>query len=219
MTAARVMDVIARLLDCAGQAADAVPAHTQVKMEDAPRLLPIPVRMSRYMDTSSTTQLAKIMVRGRRPVVPLERNLYGHPLAAVLSERQLNEVLFGLGWGKIPNWERMFVHQKQVLFLSVYVDDIKLAGKKQKVDPMWKELMKLVDLGEPTSSLDHVYLGCTQRECNANKCIIDQYFKCSNHEFLLLQLKSCQGGRNLTQRRRMVLRHGRTCSKLCREVL
>ena len=47
MTAARVMDVIARLLDCAGQAADSVPAHTQVKMEDAPRLLQIPVRMSR----------------------------------------------------------------------------------------------------------------------------------------------------------------------------
>ena len=57
-----------------------------------------------------------------------ERNLYGHPLAAVLSERQLNEVVFGLGWGKIPNWERMFVHRKQVLFLSEYVDDIKLAG-------------------------------------------------------------------------------------------
>ena len=25
--------------------------------------------------------------------------------------------------------------------------------------------MKDVDLGEPTSSFDHVYLGCTQREC------------------------------------------------------
>ena len=41
MTAARVMDVIARLLDCTGQAADAVSANTQVKMEDAPKLLKI----------------------------------------------------------------------------------------------------------------------------------------------------------------------------------
>ena len=38
---AKAMDVIARLPGCAGQAADAVSAHTQVKMEDAPRLLKI----------------------------------------------------------------------------------------------------------------------------------------------------------------------------------
>ena len=37
--------------------------------------------------------------------------------------------------------------------------DIKLAGKKQNLDPMWKILNKEVDLGEPTSFLDHVYLG------------------------------------------------------------
>ena len=42
MTAATVMDVIARVPDCDGQAGDAVSAHTQVKMEDAPRLLKIP---------------------------------------------------------------------------------------------------------------------------------------------------------------------------------
>ena len=56
MSAAEVMDVSARLPDCDGQAADAVSAYTQVKMEDAPRLLRIPkVRMSKLMDTSSTT--------------------------------------------------------------------------------------------------------------------------------------------------------------------
>ena len=41
MTAAKVMDVIARLTDCDGQAADAVSAYIQVKLEDAPRLLKI----------------------------------------------------------------------------------------------------------------------------------------------------------------------------------
>ena len=35
MTAAKVMDVIDLLPDCDGQAADAVSAYTQVKMEDA----------------------------------------------------------------------------------------------------------------------------------------------------------------------------------------
>ena len=56
------------------------------------------------------------------------------------------------------------MHREKGLFLSVYVDDIKLAGKKkQNLDPMWKVLNKEVHLGEPTSFLDHEYLGCTQK--------------------------------------------------------
>ena len=51
------------------------------------------------------------------------------------------------------------------LFLSVYVDDIKLAGEKQNMSPTWKTLMKEVDLGDATSFLHHVYLGGTRREC------------------------------------------------------
>ena len=55
----------------------------------------------------------------------------------------------------------------------MYVDDKKLAGKKQNIDPMWKLLNKEVDLGEPTSFLDHVYLGCTQRQCEISKDFMD----------------------------------------------
>ena len=51
----------------------------------------------------------------------------------------------------------------------------KLAGKKQNLDPMWKVLNKEVDLGEPTSFLDHVYLGCTQRQCEISKDVVDNY--------------------------------------------
>ena len=72
------------------------------------------------------------------PVVPLERNLYGHLLAGLLWERQFEKILLKHGWEKIPNWECLFVHREKGLFLSVYVDDIKLAGKKQNLDLMWK---------------------------------------------------------------------------------
>ena len=41
MTAAKVMDIESRPPGCAGQAADAVSAYTQVKMEDVPTLLKI----------------------------------------------------------------------------------------------------------------------------------------------------------------------------------
>ena len=57
----------------------------------------------------------------------------------------------------------------------MYVDDINLVGKKQNINAVWKVLNKEVDLGEPTSFLDHVYLGCTQRQCEISKDIVDNY--------------------------------------------
>ena len=79
------------------------------------------------------------------PVVPFEGNLYGHPLAGLLWERQFEKILLKHGWEKIPNRECLFVHGDKGLPLSVYVDDIKLAGKKQNLAPMWTLLNKKVD--------------------------------------------------------------------------
>ena len=99
MTAARVMGVIARPPDCDGQAADAVSACTQVKLEDAPRLLNIPksecpdvwIRLPQHQWPKSWGNIED-------PVVALERNLYGRPLAELPWERQFEEVLLKLGW-------------------------------------------------------------------------------------------------------------------------
>ena len=176
MTAAKIMDIISRLPGCDGQAADAVSAKTQVKMENAHTLLKNPksecpdiwIRLPRHKCPKSWSNMED-------PVVPLERNLYGHPLAGLLWERQFEKILLKHGWEKVPNWECLFVHRETGLFLSVHVDDIKLAGKKQNLDPMWKVLKKEVDLGEQTSFLDHVYLGCTQRQCEISKDIVDNY--------------------------------------------
>ena len=125
MTAAKVMDIISRLLGCDGQAADAVSAYTQVKMEDAHKLLKIPksecpdiwIRLPRH-------KWPKPWFSMEDPVVLLERNLYGHPLAGLLWERQFEKVLLKHGWENIPNWECLFVHREKGLFLSVFVDDM-----------------------------------------------------------------------------------------------
>ena len=50
-----------------------------------------------------------------------------------------------------------------------------MAGKKQNMDPIWNVLNNEVDLGEPTSFLDRVYLGSTQRKCQISKDIVDNY--------------------------------------------
>ena len=62
-----------------------------------------------FHDTNDQNHGSKI----EDPVVLLQRNLYGHPLAGLLWERQFEETLLELGWEKIPNWECMFVHRKQ----------------------------------------------------------------------------------------------------------
>ena len=130
------------------------------------------IGMSTHFESSTRTQMAKIMVQYGRPP---ERNLYGHPLAGLLWESQFEKILLKYGWEKISNWECLFVHREKGLFLSVYVDDIKLAGKKQNINPMWKVLNKEVDLGEPTSFHNHVHLGCTQRQCEISKDVVDNY--------------------------------------------
>ena len=81
------MDVIARLPDCDGQADDAVSAYTQVKLEDAPRLLKIPksdcpdmwIRLPRHKRPNSWGNIEDLVVHP-------ERNLYGHPVAGFLWE-------------------------------------------------------------------------------------------------------------------------------------
>ena len=108
------------------------------------------------------------------PVVPLGRNLYGHLLTTIMG-KAIWKVLLEHGWETILNWECLFVNRARGLFLSVYVDDIKLAGKTENIEPTWKILMKDVDLGEPTSFLDSLYLGCTQRECQFRKDSVTNY--------------------------------------------
>ena len=51
------------------------------------------------------------------------------------------------------------------------MDDITLPGKKQNIEVQNKE----VDLGEPTSFLDHVYLGFSRRQCEISKDIVDKH--------------------------------------------
>ena len=102
MTAAKVMDIISILPGCDGQAADAVSAYTHFKMENVSKLLKIPksecpdiwIRPPRHKWPKSWSSMED-------PVVPLERNLYGHPLAGLLWERQLKQILWMYGWEKV----------------------------------------------------------------------------------------------------------------------
>ena len=72
--------------------------------------------------------------------------------------------------------------------------------KKQSLTPTWKKLMKDVDIDEPTSFLDHVYLGCTQRECKPNEKIIGQYNKMFESRISAGATEKLPGRTNLAQK-------------------
>ena len=101
MTAAKVLDITSRLPGCAGQAVDAVSAYTQVKMEDAPTLLIIPksecpdiwIRLPKHKWPKSWSSMED-------PVVLLERNLYGHPLAGLFVGTAIRESSYEIRLGK-----------------------------------------------------------------------------------------------------------------------
>ena len=105
--------------------------HTQVKMEDASTLLKLP-----------KSECPDIWIRLPRHILLNEICVVTHLLDRC-GNHSLKKVLLGLVWEKEPNWECLFVHRKQGLFQSEYVDDIKLDGRKQNLNPKWKEWMKL----------------------------------------------------------------------------
>ena len=89
----------------------------------------------------------------------------------------------------------LFVNREEGLFFSVHVND-KKAGKT-KGGPNVEDTLKDVDLGEPISFLlfDHVYFGCTQRECKTSKDIVD------NHRDMFESRMSAGGMKNYTTQR------------------
>ena len=68
MTAAKVMDIISRLPGCDGQAADAVSAFYPNENGRCSQIIEnSKIGVSRHLDSSTTTQMAKIMVQHGRP--------------------------------------------------------------------------------------------------------------------------------------------------------
>ena len=168
--------------------------------------------MSRQLDSSTTRTLMA------DPVVPLERNLYGHPPAGLLWERQFEKILLKHGREKDSNWECLFVHCEEGLFLSVYVDDIKLAGKKENINPMWKVLKNRSWFGRtniiPRSCIPGVYpktMWNKQRYCwQLQNHVWIQNFTRSNWKITILR-KSAYFF--------VALWHGRSCQEMCGRIL
>ena len=162
--------------------------------------------------------MAKIMVQYGRSSRSSWAESVRSSFSRTVTGKAIWEILLQHGWEKIPNWECLFVHREKGLFLSVYVDDIKLTGKKQILDPMWKLLNKEVDLGEPTSFLGSWKLGLH------SKTMWNKQKYCGQLQTHVWIANFCGGSREITILSKysyffMVVWHGGSCKEVCGTIL
>ena len=113
MTAAQVVDVISRWLDCAGEASDTESVHTQVEMEDLPKSeCPTgKIRLPR-------SRCPKSWVKRQDPVVPLGIFFLVIHLAGLLSERQFANISLEENW---ENGQSVNINRDRVCDCLMYI--------------------------------------------------------------------------------------------------
>ena len=95
----------------------------------------------------------------RRPVVRLDKALYGHPDSGTMWEQHCDKKVQEIGFKPIgEEWPSMYFHGELKLLLVIYVDDLKLAGPSENLAKGW-EMLRTVLRIEPETDLG-LYLGC-----------------------------------------------------------
>ena len=95
----------------------------------------------------------------RRPVVRLDKALYGHPDSGTMWEQHCDTKVRELDFIPVgEEWPSMYYHPKLQLMLVIYVDDLKLAGPKENLAKGWEMLRTKLRI-EPETDLG-LYLGC-----------------------------------------------------------
>ena len=79
------------------------------------------------------------------PVVPLIKALYGHPRAGNCWEKHAEAHFAKAGFLKIPEWNSCYYNKKLKLFLTVYVDDLKMSGPRSTINEGWRLIRRSID--------------------------------------------------------------------------
>ena len=142
LEAAKVADMLSCTPGCSGQQADATQAYTQADFSGIESWVEIP--------KSQWPQSWWNKGPDWRPCCPLLRALYGHPEAGAYWEQHCERHLISLGFQSFENWPSTYWHPGWKLFLIVYVDDFKLAGKTESLPKAWAAIRKGLKMDDPT---------------------------------------------------------------------
>ena len=144
---------------------DAVSAHTQFKMEDAPTLL----KLHKYECPDMWIRLPRqkwprswSTVEG--PVVLFERKHYGHSFT-------------GLLWTRHINGSSVLRVGKSTILGTPVCATSKWLGTSTMLNLCGTDWWSVLIWRNATTFLDQVYLGCTRRECKQNSGLVDGYRK------------------------------------------
>ena len=85
------------------------------------------------------------------PVCPLLRALYGHPDSGGYWEKHCEKHLLNVGFEPIQDWRSCFFHPGLKMFLVVYVDDFKMAGKATYMKRAWGLVRQGLRMEAPVS--------------------------------------------------------------------
>ena len=180
LKAAKVMDIISRCLVAQDKQQTQYLLIPRSKMEDAPKLLNIPkIGKSRhwgfvYHDTSG---------QNHGPVWKTQSSSWKEYVWSSSSRTVMGKAIGKSYWNMAGENSKLgmsllFIVKKGLSYLCMWMTSNWL--ERNKILTLNKE----VDLGEPTSFLDHVYLGWTQRQCEMSKDVCVTITEpCSNREF------------------------------------
>ena len=164
--------------------------------------------LSRYMETSWTTQVAQIMVKHRRTQWFFSNEMCTITRMLASCGKDSSRKFCGC-WEKSTEFGMSFCSPKNKNDSYRYMDDINMAGKNRRWLPRRRNRWNLW-----TSENQHHFL---------TTCILDALNVNVKRTklFLIKKEKSNMTRVGETSRKdsRMVLRHGRTCSKVRRKVL
>ena len=171
MTAAKVVIATATRL-CRASSQRSISSHPSQNGGRSKIIEASKVEMSRYLVTSATTRMADILGQHWRSCDTSRTKFVWTPISRIVVGKTVWRNSIGIWMGKVQNWECLFVHRKQGLFLLVHVDDTQIAGRKQNLSPVWKNWWNWL-----TWENHQVFLGCTQRDCKSVDSIIEEYKK------------------------------------------
>ena len=190
-------------------------------MEDAPKLLKFQNRNVQtlgfvYHDTNGLN---------RGPVWKVQSFLWSEICTVILMGKAIRESSSTVRLGKSSELECFFVVREKRLFLTVYVVDFKLAGKKQNIKPPWTILMKDVEWGW-TDILSWPCLSGLHWKENVRfaRILLIITEVCSNQGFLQGLQKKCQKQKprwNLMPKQYLyghMEGHGKKCVERCCEL-
>ena len=136
--------------------ADAVKAYIQAMLKSK---YPTYVRIPKELWPADGSWEGKY----HQPMCLLERALYGHPESGAHWERHFSSIIKDLGGEPVPDHPSLFHFSSTGLLLTVYVDDLLLAGPSSQHDDFWKRLGDRVEIDEVGDlgrflGRDHVFL-------------------------------------------------------------